>query len=120
MHEENDLRKNLNSINSVKDYMAKVEFKIPLNKLYEIKAECRDTDSGNFCAVLLHVVDDEIKALNENKSYLLQVWKRGGQLIFERPLTKSLWCWNMTSEKFVFQENRYRREIFLISLYMDQ
>ena len=75
---------------------------MPLEELYEIIAGCNDTEGANFCGVLVKVVDENIKNFNGGMDFLLQVWKLGGTLVFEKALEKEPCYWNMTSDKFLF------------------
>ena len=36
--------------------------------------------------------------------YLLQIWTNLGEMIFEKPLAKAISNWNISDNKFVFQE----------------
>ena len=73
-HKENDLELNLSSIRTASDYMKKVEFKVPLNQLYEVVASCYDTEGADYCGILVRIVDKTILSLNHDLPYLLQVF----------------------------------------------
>ena len=97
--------------------MEKVEYQVPLNKLYVIQAACRNTVDDKFCGILLHIIDEKTKAANQGMPYLLQIWRHGGVLIFEKPLSKPLYSWNMAQEKFLFQVDSEVAEVYLILLH---
>ena len=73
-HNDNSLEENLSSIRTASDYMKKVEFKVPLNKLYEVEASCYDTEGADYCGLLVRIVDKTILSMNSDLPYLLQVW----------------------------------------------
>lgn len=64
--------------------------------LYEIVASCHHTDGADYCCILVKIIDEKVLELNRKRPYLLQVWKRGGQLIFEKSLKKPICNWNIT------------------------
>ena len=47
--------------------MNKVQYKVPLNELYEVMASCQFKENADFSPVLLRIVDDEIRAQNEDE-----------------------------------------------------
>ena len=75
---------------------------MPLNQLYEIVAGCFHTEGSEFSAVLVRIADEKILQINQGKPYLLQLWKRGGVMVFEKPLRKPVCNWNVTKDKFIF------------------
>ena len=115
-HNDNNLEENLSSIRTASDYMKKVEFKVPLNQLYEVEASCYDTEGADYCGLLVRIVDKTILSMNADLPYLLQVWQYGGKLVFEKPLAKPVENWNITQDKFLFQEDANVPELFLICL----
>ena len=96
-----------------------MEFEVPLNQLYEIVAGCFHTEGSNFCGVLVRIRDRKTLMLNDGKPYLLQIWKRGGTMVFEKSLNRPICNWNVTTDKFIFQEEPTRPEVYLISLYLN-
>jgi len=62
-------------------------------------------------------MDPKILEINEYRPYLLQIWKRGGQIIYEKSLDKPVCNWNITSDKFLFQEEPSSPEVTFISLH---
>ena len=107
---------------NAKDYLLQVEFKVQLNELYEVMASIQHVDGNPYCGVLIRIVDETIIRLNEGREYLVQVWRRGGTMVFEKSLVQPVCNWNITWDKFVFQQDpgepiiycvdfhRYRRE----------
>ena len=55
-------------------------------------------DKANFCPVLLQIMDQEIIKNNNNMEYLVQVWDRKGQLIYERALHKPCSNWGVSDK----------------------
>ena len=100
--------------------MHKVMYSVPLNQLYEVVASCNYDEKSNFCPVLIRIVDEKIKSFNPGKHYLVQVWTKEGQIIFERAMSKPISNWNITRDKFLFQETANSPEVFLLQLYMDK
>lgn len=104
-HKENSLVNCLSELQTTRQYQQKVEFLIPLNDLYELMASCMHTEGSNFCGTLVKIVDPTILALNNGLPFLLQVWKRGGQLLFEKSMRRPVANWNIKKDKFLFQED---------------
>ena len=92
---------------------------VNLSELYEIVAGCFHTEDSEFCGVLVRIVNHEVLDLNDQKPYLLQIWKREGTMLFEKSLTKPVCNWNITKDKFIFQEEPSKPEIFMVSLFPD-
>ena len=115
-HEEYNLIKSLEYLTSTVKYQEKIEFLIPLNKLYELVASCQHVEGSDYCGALVRIVDDKVLKINEGKRYLLQVWQKGGKLIFEKSLKKPCVNWNITSDTFIFQEDQDEPEIYLVTL----
>ena len=82
-HEKNRLENNLFS--SSKELLTELQFIVPLNGLYKLISSCNYNVSNTYCPVLVQIKDEEIKD-QSGKEYLLQVWDREGQMLFERPL----------------------------------
>ena len=83
MHDENNLVKLLPKVETAKDYLERVEFKIPLQKLYEVVASCHHVEGSDYCGLLLRIKDEKILEINREENgeelpYLLQIWKQGG------------------------------------------
>ena len=66
--------------------MDDVMYSVPLNKLYRIMASCQYNEDSKFCPVLIEITDPIILKKNNEMRYLLQVWSRKGDLLFERRL----------------------------------
>ena len=91
-----------------------------LNELYQIVAGCFHTEGSDFCGVLVRIVDDNILALNNGRRYLLQIWKRGGLMLFEKALSTQICNWNVTRDKFIFQKEALKPQVYVIDLYEDR
>ena len=99
--------------------MQKVMFKVPLNELYEVLSSCQYNEESDFCPILVRIVDDEICKNNNNFRYLLQVWTKKGDMVFEKPLRKPISNWNISNDKFVFQESIDDPVIYIVKLFLD-
>ena len=42
---------------SAKEFMNKVMYSVPLNKLYQVKACCQYNENANFCPVIIEIID---------------------------------------------------------------
>lgn len=51
---------------------------------------------------------------------MLQVWSKDGALLFERSLHKPISNWNITENKFIFQEDKDSEDIYIVNLFMDK
>ena len=49
-------------------------------------ASCNYMEGADFCPVLVKVKNEDIKKKSDNKEFLLQVWTKYGDMIFEKPL----------------------------------
>ena len=54
------------------------------------------------------------------KRYLLQVWTKKGEMVFEKALQQPVCNWNISGNVFLFQEKTDSSDIFLLRLYKDQ
>ena len=75
-------------------------------------------------------MNDDIKNYHDKKTYsgmqkvskalrikyLLQVWTDKGEMIFEKPLAKRVANWNISNNKFVFQETRDSQDVYVVRL----
>ena len=95
-------------------------YSIPLDKLYKVIASCQYNEKAEYCPVLVKIIDPTILMKNNQFPFLLQVWTLKGEMVFERPLRKPISNWNISYDKFVFQENRESSTIFVVRLFMDQ
>ena len=82
--------------------MKQVMFTVPLNRLYEVLASCQYNEDGYFCPVLVRIKDEKIRMKNNNFEYLLQVWNRKGEMVFERALRQPVCNWNISGNHFIF------------------
>ena len=109
-----------NLIEKARDYTDKLTYNIPLSELYKVCASCHDTERQDFCAVLIQIVDDRIFEINGKKRYLLQIWSKKGDMVFERSLLKPVCNWAIDKDKFLFQEEPDSREIYLVCLFIER
>ena len=71
---------------TAKDFMEKVMFSVPLSKLYKVVSSCNYNEDATFCPVLVEIIDEQVLIKNFNLKFLLQVWNRNGDMVFEKPL----------------------------------
>ena len=75
---------------------------MPLNKLYEVLASCQYMEGADFCPVLVKIIDDKIYNNEDQHRFLLQVWSKHGEMVFERKLRQPISNWNISENKFIF------------------
>ena len=102
---------------TAKEFMKDVMYQVPLNKLYQVLASCNYNESGNFCPALVKIIDPNILRINKNLPFLLQVWNRKGDMVFERPLKQPITNWNISDDKFIFQEATDSPDIYAVRLF---
>ena len=100
--------------------MNKVQYKVPINELYEVMASCQFKENADFSPVLLRIVDDEIRAQSQDKSFLLQVWSRYGNMVFEKPMKEPCTNWNISENIFVFSEKVDCKTVWLVKLSLEK
>ena len=75
-HRENRLEDN--QFKTSKGLLNKMEFKVPLEKLYKVVASCNYNIANLYCPVLVEVIDKLILEKNGGMPFLIQVWDRQG------------------------------------------
>ena len=100
--------------------MRNVMYSVPLKKLYKVVASCNYNEKADFCPVLLEVMDRTILQNNNGCAFLLQVWTRKGDMVFERALDQPCCNWNIADDKFMYQETPESPEIYLVRLFIDK
>ena len=108
-----------NQFSSAKEYMRKVMYQVPLNKLYKVIASCQYEEEAKFCPVLVKIVDKYILKKNGNHPFLLQVWSIKGEMIFEKRMMKPPENWNISGNKLIYMEENNSNKIFLVKLFLD-
>ena len=109
-----------------KDFLNRAEFSVPLDKLYKVLASCNFNENNFYCPVLLQVVNSKIKEHAPDKDYLLQVWTKEGEMVFERALKYPVFNWNVTHDKLMFQEEPEENEgsgiptLWVVKLFKDK
>ena len=104
---------------TAKDFMKGVMYQVPLNRLYKVLASCNYNEAGNFCPVLVEIIDQKILMINKGMPFLLQVWNRFGTMVFEKPLKKPIVNWNISDDKFIFQIETNSPDIYVVRLFED-
>jgi len=100
--------------------MKKVMYSVPLDKLYRIISSCEYNEKGVFCPVIVEIIDEEILKLNDGYKYLLQVWSSKGEMVFEKSMRKPCSNYNISGDKFVFQEETNSSEVYLVKLHLEE
>ena len=54
-----------------KSYLEQVEFRVPLNQLYQIHASCHHTEGSEFCGLLVRIIDKKTLEVNGGKKWLV-------------------------------------------------
>ena len=65
------------------EMLKSMSFDININKLYSLKQAFCDNEFNEYCAVLLRVENNQLKQALGGR-YLVQVWNKQGQLLYER------------------------------------
>ena len=100
--------------------MRKVMYKVPLNNLYQVMYCCLHEENADFCPVVVKIIDETILKENQNLPFLLQVWTKGGEMVFERPLQNPPTIWSISDNKLVYVEAENQKEITLAKLFKDK
>ena len=116
-----------------KDYLEAIRFSIPLHDIFTVVDSCHYNYDEEYCPVLLklgkdydkHMLapEEEAKFAHVHR-YQLQIWKKGGDKIFEREIrasaahTKPVVNWNIFGDVFIFQENN--SELCMVECYPNQ
>ena len=77
-------------------------FTVPLSKLYTVIASCQFTEDSLYCPVLVRINDEKTLRQNRDRAYLLQVWSKRGELLFERSLEHQISNWNISGNNLLF------------------
>ena len=101
---------------SAKEYLEKVRFRVEVSELYKVIDSCVYDPNNVFCPVLVEIMNDEIIKENDGKKYLLQVWSNQGEMIYERQMDSPVTNWNISTDKFLFQEPLHPNVLFLVKL----
>ena len=118
LHDANNLASH--QFKKSKAMMRDIEFTVPIDELYKVVASCNYNINNYYCPVLVKIVDPVILSRNMSMPYLLQVWNRLGEMIFERPLKQPISNWNISGDKFMFQERSSDPHIWLVKMYRDK
>ena len=52
--------------------------------------------------------------------YLLQVWTSNGDMVFEKSLRQPISNWNISGDKFLFQESKDSEYVHIVKLFLDE
>ena len=81
-----------------------MSFNIDTSQLYVLEKSCMQNQANPFCPVLLRITNETL-AKRYGGQYLIQVWNRQKELIFQRVRTQPITSWNLTGKYFVFKED---------------
>ena len=116
-HKEWSLEKN--QFSNAKQYMRKVMYEVPLNKLYKVIASCLYEEDAKFCPVLVKIIDKVILEDNANHPFLLQVWSITGEMVYEKRMMKPPENWNISGDMLIYMEENNSNKIFLVKLFLE-
>lgn len=85
VYDFNDLAENLTS----DKYMSEIETRVPLSDLYEIESTACYSENNKLCPVILKVKDKKLQTLMDAK-YLVQVWNRHKEMLYEVRLNEQV------------------------------
>ena len=101
IHADNRLEHN--QFTTSKEMLNALKFSVPLDKLYKVVASCNYNQANLYCPVIVEVIDSVAKErYGANKPYLLQLWNKKGEMVFERPLEQPVANWNIANDVFMF------------------
>jgi hypothetical protein len=73
-------------------------------------------EEAPYCPVLVRIKSDEIKKMQNGQEFLLQVWSKKGKMIFEKGLDRPVVNWNISTNKFLWQEEPASSTFYLLLL----
>ena len=94
-------------------------FRINLDSLYKVVGSCINNATDEFCPVLVKIVQPRIIDKNDGCQYLLQIWSKQGELVFERKLKEPVANWSFSSGMFLFQEEIGSCSVFIVKVVED-
>ena len=83
-------------------------------------ASCQYKENADFSPVLLRIIDKDILALNKKAPFLLQVWSRYGNMVFEKPMMRPCSNWNISENIFIFSEEVDCSTIWLVKFILER
>jgi len=85
------------------EMLKSMSFDININKLYSLEQAFCDNQFNEYCAVLLRVENKQLRQVLGGK-YLVQVWNKQGQLMYERCRGNSQFQGSMLGVYFTFEQ----------------
>ncbi|CDW75601.1 wd-40 repeat protein [Stylonychia lemnae] len=84
------------------NYFEDVSNEVPLTELYKIVDTCYANDNGQFITILLSVENEHLRVGYEGCKYVLQVWNKLKQRVYQQPLKERLKSWNSNNKYVIF------------------
>ena len=69
---------------------------------------------------MVRIVDEQILKQNNGKPFLLQVWSKLGNMVFERPMMEPCTNWNSSDNIFLFSEDSNCENVWLVKLSIEK
>jgi hypothetical protein len=93
------------NLKSSKEYLKECSYSISMSDLYDVKETCHYHQGMDYCPVL---IDIKATILQDKRGakYLLQVWKRHGEKVFERPLKNEIKHWSISYKYFLYKPEK--------------
>lgn len=83
------------SNNNAGEFFKQIMYQINLSDLYEIVDTCYYAQAMPYCPILVHC--------KQTERYLLQVWNKSGDMVYEKILTQRPTAWCVTHQILVFK-----------------
>jgi len=84
------------------DFLNAVKKDIPLTELYTVVKTCSTNEKNNLVAVLKQIGDKLAREAFIGFKYLLEIWNRKGELIYQRQLKHQVRSWSLSSFQNTF------------------
>ena len=81
-----------------------MSYKVPLNELYAVRSTCCSNELNLYCPIVLEITNTELQKLY-NGTFLIQIWNKQGELLFERTRNTTLKCMSQVGNFFVFKRS---------------
>ena len=79
-----------------REYREDVSLVVPLDEVMKIEKHCFDNNNFSICPILIKIQSPDVKEIYGDKNYLLQIWKKNGERIYQKALKKPVRVWNIS------------------------